>query len=108
VARTDGTIVGAARSGCGDIYGVGKAEGAFESIRQAVSGALVAAGGGPGHIRARAFSLAGADWPEDFEFLRGELACRGVAASAIIVNDAIGALRAGSSGATGVSLVGGA
>src|SRR4029453_2138603 len=108
VARTDGTIVGAARSGCGDIYGVGKAEGAFESIRQAVSGALVAAGVGPEHIRAAAFSLAGADWPEDFEFLRGEMAFRGVARAAIIVNDAIGALRAGSSSGTVVSLVVGA
>lgn len=105
VAQADGRIIGAGRSGCGDIYGIGGAEGAFESMRAAVSGALAAASISHEHIAAAAFSLAGADWPEDFDFLSEELARRGIAREALVVNDAIGALRAGSREGTGVSLV---
>jgi N-acetylglucosamine kinase-like BadF-type ATPase len=114
LAHTDGTIVGAGRGGCGDIYGVGGAEGAFQSIGAAVSGAWQCAGGRAlplravslraASLRAAAFSLAGADWPEDFVYLRSELAERGIAPQAVVVNDAIGALRAGSRDGTGVSV----
>jgi N-acetylglucosamine kinase-like BadF-type ATPase len=104
LARPDGAIVGAARGGCGDIYGAGGAEGAFESMRAAVHGALAAAGAPSTSIRRATFSLAGADWLEDFTYIRQELLRHGITQDAQVVNDAIGALRAGTSGA-GVSLV---
>ena len=44
VARIDGTIVGAGRGGCGDIYGGAGPSGAIAEIERAVLGALTAAG----------------------------------------------------------------
>jgi N-acetylglucosamine kinase-like BadF-type ATPase len=97
VARADGSIVGAARHlGGSDIYAMPPDE-AIAAIEATADEALVAsAGGGETHaavrVSAAAFSLAGADWPEDVALLEGRLAGRWPAA--VVVNDAIGALRA--------------
>ncbi len=105
VARSDGAIAGAGRSGCGDIYGARSAGDALAAIASAADEALAAAGIAREDIAAAAFSLAGADWPEDHTFLRERLASLGLGGPVAIVNDALGALRAGSSDGTGVSLV---
>ena len=102
VARDDGTIVGTGRAGCGDIYGATSAMAAIAEIEGAVSAALTEAGTDPAELSAGAFSLAGADWPEDFTLLEDAMRARGYGESIVVVNDAMGALRAGSPDGTGV------
>jgi N-acetylglucosamine kinase-like BadF-type ATPase len=106
VARDDGSILGVGRSGCGDIYGsFGEGgEAAIQSSVTASEHALAMASVAHDAIAACVFSAAGADWPEDFAYFRSELGARGLGArqGAIIYNDAIGALRAGSPDGTGV------
>src|SRR6186997_1729601 len=92
VARTDGTIVGAGRGGCGDIYGAAGPAGAIAEIERAVRAALAAAEAQPNMLAASAFSLAGADWPEDFALFEAELLQRGFSRTLTVVNDALGAL----------------
>ena len=76
VVEPDGTVLGAGGAGCGDIHNAHSPEPALVEIVQAASAALDAAGATPGDLGAAAFSLAGADWPEDFERLRRELTSR--------------------------------
>ena len=102
VARSDGRIVGTGRGSCGDIYGAVSADAALAEIEGVQSTALHAAGIRREQLVASAFSAAGADWPEDFEFLHTAFAARGFGARSLIVNDALGALRAGSPDGTGV------
>ena len=103
VARADGTIAGAGRVlGCADVYAVGLAT-ALERVWQAVDGAL--AGAGVGAVVRGGFSMAGADWPEDHELLRAELGSR--IPEPVVVNDAIGALRASIPHGPGIVVVGG-
>ncbi|MGZ8562671.1 MAG: BadF/BadG/BcrA/BcrD ATPase family protein [Candidatus Limnocylindria bacterium] len=91
VARRDGSIIGAARRpGSADIY-AGEAA-ALELLRSVVADALADAGASRSDVAAAAFSLAGADWPEDIAFLQSSLGRVGVCESVIVVNDAIGAL----------------
>jgi N-acetylglucosamine kinase-like BadF-type ATPase len=112
VAGLDGTIVGAARGGCGDIYGSfsdltpeAALNTALATIEATVQTALQAAGLAPDRLLAGGFSLAGADWPEDIALLRAAMSERGFGRQIEMVNDAIGALRAGSPDGTGVSVV---
>ncbi len=106
LARRDGTIVGAGRAGCADIYGARSPEAALAEIDVAVAGALASAGASTDDVDAAAFSLAGADWPEDFDFLRAELSRRLPRVSQLaVVNDALGALRAGTSDGIGLAVV---
>jgi N-acetylglucosamine kinase-like BadF-type ATPase len=105
VARPDGTIVGMGRSGCADIYGAPSPQDALRALEAAISGALCRAGSSPDALVAAGFSLAGADWPEDFLFLRAQVQAHGWGRSSIIVNDALGALRAGSPSGPVVSVV---
>lgn len=102
-----GEVLGCGRAGIGDIYAHGEAA-AFAQIGEAVGAALAAAGAAPEDVAAAVFSLAGADWPEDFVLLRGELPRRlalPVDAVTDVVNDAIGALRAGVEDWAGLSIV---
>ena len=111
VATLGGEITGRGRSGAGDIYArldlgpARSAELAFTSVAEAVEGALRVAGVPAGSLAAGAFSMAGADWPEDFALIRAEMECHGYGRRVIVVNDALGALRAGSPDGTGVSVV---
>ena len=90
VARADGTVVGAGRvTECADPYAVGL-DRAVTVILEAANEALTQAAGPP--VGAAAFSLAGADWPEDVADLGGAL--RIYWPDALVVNDGIGALRA--------------
>ncbi len=105
VARLDGTILGTGRGGCGDIYEAGTADVALTTIENAVTSALKEAKVEREDLVAGGFSMAGADWPEDYEFLWKEMSRRGFGKHVVIVNDAVGALRAGSPDGTGVSIV---
>jgi N-acetylglucosamine kinase-like BadF-type ATPase len=105
VARMDGTIVGAGRGGCGDIYGQAGSAGAIAEIERAVLAALTDAGAYAGALAAGAFSLAGADWPEDFALFEGQLRQLGFGRAITVVNDALGALWAGAADGAGVSVV---
>ncbi|HMO60320.1 MAG TPA: BadF/BadG/BcrA/BcrD ATPase family protein, partial [Roseiflexaceae bacterium] len=104
VVRCDGTIVGAGRAGCGDIYGAVSPAAAIAEIEQAVEEALAAAGVVAADLVAGAFSLAGADWPEDFALLEAAMRRAGYGRTITVVNDAIGALYAGSPDGTGVAV----
>jgi N-acetylglucosamine kinase-like BadF-type ATPase len=92
VAREDGSIVAAARRlGAADIYADG-VDAALAVTRAAVDQALERAGASRAEIAHAAFSMAGADWPEDFEVLGASLGADGFGGRVRIVNDAIGAL----------------
>lgn len=104
VARQDGVILGTGRAGCGDIYGAASPAAAIAEIERAVNTALTEADIQPAQLSASAFSLAGADWPEDFRFLEDAMRLRGYGQDILVVNDAIGALRAGSPDGTGVAV----
>jgi N-acetylglucosamine kinase-like BadF-type ATPase len=106
VADASGRVMGAARSGSSDIHSLSDPEHAIEHIVTAVTEATAQAGADPaGSVRV-VFSLCGADWPEDFELYRLELARRlGLPDSPVVVNDAIGALRSGTDDGQGVSVV---
>jgi len=108
VADGDGTARGAGRGGCSDIYNTATPDEAVDAIEAAARQALAAAGIDGAAVDAAAFSLAGADWPEDFQLHEAALRARlGLPAPPLIVNDAIGALRTGSPDWTGVAVVSG-
>jgi N-acetylglucosamine kinase-like BadF-type ATPase len=106
VARDDGTVVGVGRAGRADIYNAPTPEAAIDEIVSAASDAIEAAGATGADIEAAAFSLAGADWDEDFALLEEVLPARlGLRRTAFVVNDAIGAIRCGSDDGIGVAVV---
>lgn len=95
VAAEDGTILGAGRSECSDIYACPTPDAAVDEIESAVSAALSAAGKRREDIAAACFSLAGADWREDYDFLQARLEARHFGRIIEVFNDALGSLRAG-------------
>jgi N-acetylglucosamine kinase-like BadF-type ATPase len=105
VARTDGTVVGVGAGGRSDIHNAVSPDVALDEIRRTCAAALAAAGADTDALAAAAFSLAGADWPEDFELLRSGLAKRlAPAAAPVVVNDVIGAIRCGTDDGVGVAV----
>src|SRR5262249_3225275 len=105
VARPDGAIIGYGRSGQSDIYLAASVEAALVEIERAVEAALATAGTSASELHSACFSLAGADWPEDFALLHAAMAERGYGRNIRIVHDSIGGLRAGSLDGTGVSVI---
>jgi len=102
-AATDGTILGAARVlRRSDIHAV-SVDQALAVYAEAAGLALAAIPADPPPRVVVAFSLAGADWPEDVDLLRGQLAASW--ADVTVVNDAIGALRAAIPAGPGVVIV---
>ena len=92
VANTDGSVLGAARRlGAADIYAEGP-DAALAVTRAAVQEALGRANASAGDIGQAVFSMAGADWPEDFALLTDALAGDGFGGPVSVVNDAVGAL----------------
>ncbi len=102
VCSASGRVRGWGRGGGGDIYVSEKT--ALTSVTTAVEEALRGAGVAAADLTASCFSLVGADWPEDFAFWRGEIKARGYGKHILVVNDALGALRAGTPG-DGVAVV---
>ena len=107
VARADGRVVGSGRAGCGDLYNNPSPAHALDTLVSAADLALAAAGLTRADVGAVCGSLAGADWPEDYAYIRAGLAERGLdrGARLLIFNDALGALRAGAPEGWGVSVV---
>jgi N-acetylglucosamine kinase-like BadF-type ATPase len=106
VARRDGTVVGVGSGGCADIHNARSPEAGLDEVVQASAAALEAAGARADDLAAAAFSLAGADWPEDFDYLRRGLTERlGLDGEPLVVNDAIGAIRSGTEDGVGVAAV---
>jgi N-acetylglucosamine kinase-like BadF-type ATPase len=106
VAGADGRVLGAGRDGSSDIHAAADPSGPLDSIAAAVLQATHAAGVAPADARGSAFSLCGADWPEDVEVYETGLRERlGLAGTPLVVNDAVGALWAGAPDGVGVSLV---
>jgi N-acetylglucosamine kinase-like BadF-type ATPase len=104
VAAPDGTILGAGRSGRSDIYNTPCEHDAVLEVRQAILAATKAAGVSTADIMSSVFSMAGADWPEDVSFLTNEFQELALGKSILVVNDAIGALRAGTPDGVGISI----
>jgi N-acetylglucosamine kinase-like BadF-type ATPase len=105
VGGMDGRILGQGRAGCGDIYGAASPEAAFAAVEAAVGDALRTAGVERSDLLAGVFSIAGADWPEDFDFIHAAMEQRILGRRIVVYNDAFGALRAGSPDGNGVVVV---
>jgi N-acetylglucosamine kinase-like BadF-type ATPase len=104
VAEPDGTIVGAGRAGCADIYNAESEQAALDAIRDATLEATTSAGASAAHLAASAFSVAGANWPEDINLLHNAVERFGLGGTTHIFNDAIGALRAGTPDGVGIGV----
>lgn len=105
VTDAEGTVLGTGDGGTADIHN-STPEAALNEIVAACRTALASAGAGAADLAASGFSLAGADYPEDFDLLRAGLRERlGLAADPVIVNDAVGALRCGTEDSVGVAAV---
>jgi len=107
VARRDGTVVGAGRVlATSDIHAT-TPETALAVVTGAVDEAVTSAGieRADATYAASGFSMAGADWPEDIELLAALLGSSWF--GAVVVNDAIGALRAAIPDGPGVVVVAG-
>jgi len=108
VADGSGVTHGTGRGARADIYNAPTPEHGIDAIEAAAGEALARAGIAAEQIDAATFSLAGADWPEDFALLERSLRERlGLPEPPQIVNDALGALRGGSPDWTGISIVSG-
>ena len=104
VAGADGSILSVARGGCTDVYGAGGAAAALDELGRVVREVCEAAGVLPRNLHRAAFCLAGADWPEDNDLYRNELASRLGLDRPIVLNDGFGALYAGTEDGMGVSV----
>lgn len=104
VATSEGAIVGSGRAGCSDIYSWSTPDRAIGEIIAAAGAALEGAGAERADVEAAVFSLAGADWPEDFELLRRVLGAW-LGRDPVIVNDAIGAIHCGIPTGVGAAIV---
>lgn len=98
----DGRVIGAGRAAACNIYD--DVDAAFEQLDLAVRETLNAAGARLQTVTATCLSATGADWAEDFALFESALHVRGYQHFRV-VNDAMGALRAGSKDGTGVSVV---
>jgi N-acetylglucosamine kinase-like BadF-type ATPase len=94
VADETGAILGVGRSGNSNHQGV-RLEGAMDAIKGAVEPALESAHLQADDIEAACYTLAGADYPEDFEMLTPALHGLGYGRSVGLDNDIMAGLRAG-------------
>ncbi len=102
LTRADGRVIGAGRAGACNIYD--DVDAAFEQLDLAVREALNVASARLEGVTATCLSATGADWTEDFALFETALHARGHN-HFLVVNDAMGALRAGSLDGTGVVVV---
>lgn len=112
VAALDGTILGASRGGCGDIYNADPTPTAPDSglaamanVRATILRALHQAQAQPEDIVAAVFNMAGGDWPEDLAYIEAAMRHEGFGRAMLVQNDALGVLYAASPDATGVAIV---
>lgn len=108
VSTASGEVVGAGRSGCGDIYGAPTPEAAVDEVAAAVAAALTQAGAPAAALAGAAYRLAGVDWPEDAAFWDGALRRRQPGLSRrSILNDGYAAIRCGEPSGVGIAVAGG-
>jgi N-acetylglucosamine kinase-like BadF-type ATPase len=106
VATTAGEVVGVAIGACTDVYGPGTEEEALGMLAGVTKDSLRAAGVAAKEVVATVGSLAGADWPEDYDLYRSELRARvGLRGQLVVMNDGLGPLRLGDPGGRGVAVV---
>ncbi|WP_431931298.1 BadF/BadG/BcrA/BcrD ATPase family protein [Nonomuraea jabiensis] len=105
ICDATGTIAGAGRSGCGDIYGAATPEAAVAEVLTAIDAALAQAGASRDDVAGAAFRLAGVDWPEDRAYWENVLAGRYPSRS--ILNDGYAAIRCGEPSGVGVAVAAG-
>jgi N-acetylglucosamine kinase-like BadF-type ATPase len=104
IADLEGRVVGWGQSGPGNWEGVGL-DGAAAAYAQAVDAALEVAGISRDALIAAGYALAGLDWESDHDRLTPVVTRLGVPGPFILVNDAFGALRAGSADGCGVVVI---
>lgn len=99
-----GKVAGAARSGCGDIYGAAAEAEAVRTVLSAADAALADAGATRSDVASAAFRLAGVDWPEDREFWDTVLSREWPGLTRSILNDGYAAIRCGEPSGVGVAV----
>ncbi|MCW2929743.1 MAG: hypothetical protein JWM19_705 [Actinomycetia bacterium] len=99
-----GEVAGAARAGCGDIYGAPGEAAAVAVVLAAADAALAQAGAGRPDVASAAFRLAGIDWPEDWEFWDEVLRQQWPGLTRSILNDGYAAIRCGEPSGVGVAV----
>ena len=102
IADTTGQVRGWGRAGSSNIYV--SEERALAALEEAVLEAKRSAGLGSTPLKALTLSATWADWPEDFALLEDALSRWNWAERRQVVNDAVGALRAGSLLGLGVAV----
>jgi N-acetylglucosamine kinase-like BadF-type ATPase len=109
VASLDGKILGTGRGGNSDVYQAqkyaGSPQAAVDNVEYAVMDALKAAQARKSDVLAAVFSMAGADWPEDYAYLQASMEERGLGRTILVQNDAMSVLYDGTADTTGVSVV---
>lgn len=105
VADEHGTIQGSALGGNTDIY-TAPPDVALAELQRLCEEALSQAGATGANVAAAAFSLAGADWPEDIALLSREVVARlSLGVDPLVVNDGLGGMRVGAPDFAGVGIV---
>jgi N-acetylglucosamine kinase-like BadF-type ATPase len=99
-----GKVAGAARAGCGDIYGAPGEAAAVAAVLGAADAALADAGAERRDVASAAFRLAGVDWPEDREFWDAVLSGEWPGLTRSILNDGYAAIRSGEPSGVGVAV----
>jgi N-acetylglucosamine kinase-like BadF-type ATPase len=99
-----GEVAGAARAGCGDIYGAPGEAAAVAEVLGAAGAALAEAGAGRPDVASAAFRLAGVDWPDDRDFWDDVLHRQWPGLTRSILNDGYAAIRCGEPSGAGVAL----
>lgn len=105
IASSDGTVMGYGRDGSSDIHAADDPEQPIGRVAAAVRAAAGMAGVPTRDLGSCVFSVCGADWPEDIALYASRLrALLDLPIAPTVMNDAMGALRAGCDG-VGVALV---
>lgn len=109
VAALDGRILGSGRGGNSDVYQAqrytGTPQTAIDNVEHAVMSALKAAQVKKSDLVASVFSMAGADWPEDYAYLQTAMEERSLGRTILVQNDAMAVLYDGTADTTGVSVI---
>ncbi len=106
IASLDGTVLGEATGPASNWELIGL-EAMTTALATTIESALGAAACARSSVVASAFCMAGFDWPSDHERIDPELARLGLSGARVLANDAMAALRAGTSAAAGVVSVAG-
>jgi N-acetylglucosamine kinase-like BadF-type ATPase len=101
---SSGEVAGAARTGCGDIYGAAGEAAAVRAVLGAADAALAEAGASRRDVACAAFRLAGVDWPEDGQFWDEVLSAEWPGLTRSVLNDGYAAIRCGEPSGVGVAV----